>query len=45
MQESWTLAVKYRKSVTLLLGVKMLKTKILDISAVEVTNQIYLHTN
>jgi hypothetical protein len=34
--------VKYRKSLTLLLSVKMLKTKILDISAVEVLDQIYL---
>jgi hypothetical protein len=35
-------AVKYQKSVTLLLSVKMLKTKILDHSAVEVSDQIYL---
>jgi hypothetical protein len=34
--------VKYQKSVTLLLSVKMLKTKILDTSAVEVSDQIYL---
>jgi hypothetical protein len=33
--------VKYRNSVTLLLSVKMLKTKILDINAAKVSIQIY----
>jgi hypothetical protein len=34
-------AVKYRKSVTLLLSVNMLKTKIFDISVVDISNQIH----
>ena len=34
-------SVKYRKSVTLLLSVKVLKTQILDISAVDVSDQIH----
>jgi hypothetical protein len=41
IQDSWSLAVKYRKSVTLLLSVKMLKTKIFDIRFVVISDQIY----